>query len=87
MMPPDGLDGVFGQLDQLVSVSIFEFVRECSGQSPVEAQAEHYRPVIRMSHDSASLSAMRRLERMTRTKSSNLSLSAASTRRPRLVSR
>jgi hypothetical protein len=29
MTPPDGLDGVFGQLDQLASVSILELVREC----------------------------------------------------------
>ncbi len=84
---PDFVDGLFGDLHQFVAVCVLEFVGKCSGQRAVHPQADRHGPVRLIHHDSALLSRAPRLAWMTRTRSSSLSLSAASTRRPNRVSR
>jgi len=83
VMPPDILDGVFRGLQQFLFVGIPEFFGKGAREQSVQAQAQRSGPA----HDSASRATMRRLERITRTRSSSRSLSAASTRRPKDVRR
>src|SRR5262249_14440902 len=82
MTAPDGLDRVFPDFDQVVTPCGLELVRKGSGQTAVKTQGDRTRSVVGRPHASVLLCIMRRLARMTRTRSSRRALSAASTLRP-----
>ena len=65
MRPPDVIDGVFGDVHQLVPVGVLEFVGKRISQHAVKTETHRDGTAGRVSHDCASLDAMALFDRST----------------------